>query len=152
MDMKTSVNVMGIQAKSILERIAVTLKAVLRTGKENKTVKLIGNQSEQAEASVFTASDPVFYEERLKEMPEPNWTSAQVVHPKLLIEQGSRNQSSDKPPQFTRSRKMRPIRKRTVESRLAYVNLSSNSQEGRTQANEIRDFRSSPSPPLGTAT
>lgn len=165
--MKTSVNVMGIQAKGMLERIGITLKAVMRAGKENKTVIVIGGhtlesgklgiggtgdpQKVESEPRLFTAHDPVFYEERLlAEIPEPNWSDRLLVHPKVLAEQGGMGNSIPIQAGTGRARTMRPIRKRTGDIQKKQLSFGTSHQVENVQAREPRDLRSSLSPPLGT--
>ncbi len=49
--MKATVNVMGIQTKNMMERIGVTLKAVLKTAGEHKKVKWIAKEERGEELS-----------------------------------------------------------------------------------------------------
>jgi hypothetical protein len=85
--MKTSGNVMGIQGKLMLERIAATLDAV-QAGQQQKPAYLLADRQIQMDKSetdegerqpevVFAARDVVYLDERLtREIPEPNWTGA----------------------------------------------------------------------------
>lgn len=83
--MNTTVNVLGIQAKNILENIGTTLKAVTRSGKENKQIQIIQANHREEELRLYTVKDPVFQEDRLtKEIPEANWTG----HKQVLIFNG----------------------------------------------------------------
>ncbi|MDF2684096.1 MAG: hypothetical protein K0R47_5286 [Brevibacillus sp.] len=149
--MKSTVNVMGIQAVSILERIAVTLKAVLRVGKENRSVQIINGDKEKSkeiQLEVFTARDPVFPEERLvSEIPQPLWMNAFIVDPKPLIDKGHKEGTAEMNNKFKRVNKNTKDRKRNTESRGTHLTLVKAAQIERTPSREIRDFRSSPSPP-----
>lgn len=149
--MKTTVNVMGIQAVSILERIAATLKAVLRVGKENRSIQIINGEkgkSKEIQLEVFTARDPVFAEERLvSEIPQTLWMNAFVVDPKSLIDKGHREGIKEVNVKYRRINKHTKVRKRTSESRGSHLTLISTAQVKATPFREIRDFRSSPSPP-----
>lgn len=164
--MKTSVNVMGFQAKDMLERISSTLKAVMRTGKENKAVQIIEDpslelagsnretgQGSDGELSVFASRDPVFYEEKLlAEIPEPNWSGGLPVQPRLLVDQGGREESPGN--HCSRNGKNRPKRegkKQTADMSRQRLSIVALPVEQSTQAREPRDLRSSPSPPAGTA-
>lgn len=149
--MKTTVNVMGIQAVSILERIAVTLRAVLRVGKENRSVQIIHGEkgkSTETPLEVFTARDPVFPEERLvSEIPQTLWMNAFVADPKSLIDKGQREGTGILNHKYKKVNKHTNMRKRTTESRGSHLTLVSAAQGKGTPSREIRDFRSSPSPP-----
>jgi hypothetical protein len=85
--MRTSGNVLGIQGKLMLERIAATLDAV-QAGHQRKPAYLLADRQIQMDKSetdggerqpevVFAARDVVYLDERLtREIPEPNWTGA----------------------------------------------------------------------------
>ncbi|QRG67295.1 hypothetical protein [Brevibacillus choshinensis] len=149
--MKTTVNVMGIQAVNILERIAVTLKAVLRVGKENRSLQIIHGEKDKTEDTqieVFTARDPVFPEERLvSEIPQPLWMNALLVDPKAMIDQGHKEGAAGLNYPYKKVNKNTKARKRTTESRGTHLTLVSAPQVKSAPSREIRDFRSSPSPP-----
>ncbi|MED4586174.1 hypothetical protein P9578_25835 [Brevibacillus choshinensis] len=149
--MKTTVNVMGIQAISILERIAVTLKAVLRVGKENRSIQIINGdkgKANETQLEVFTARDPVFPEERLvSEIPQTLWMNAFVVDPKSLIDKGKREGITGVNNKYKKVNKNTKVRKRSIDSRGSHLTLVSAAQVKGTPSREIRDFRSSPSPP-----
>ncbi|WP_103108973.1 hypothetical protein [Brevibacillus reuszeri] len=152
--MKTSVNVMGIQAQNMLECIAATLKAVLRKGKENKNIQVISEEAGEEQSAVFTAQDAVFYEERLmQEIPEPNWTSGVIAHPKLLAEQAIRsaNQKAQQPP-TRRARVMGPIRQRNPMKNQAKAMLFTFPQVESKRPRDIRYVKNSLSPPRETVT
>jgi len=152
--MKTSVNVMGIQAQNMLECIAATLKAVLRKGKENKKIQVISEEAGEEQSGVFTAQDAVFYEERLmQEIPEPNWTTGVIAHPKLLAEQATRSadQKAQQPP-TRRARVMRPIRQGNPKTNQAKAMLFTFPQVESKQPRDIRYVKNSLSPPRETVT
>ncbi|WP_152523427.1 hypothetical protein [Brevibacillus thermoruber] len=85
--MRTSSNVMGIQGKLMLERIAATLDAV-QAGHQQKPAYLLADrkiqmdkpetdEGERQPEVVFAARDVVYLDERLtREIPEPNWSKA----------------------------------------------------------------------------
>lgn len=85
--MRTSSNVMGIQAKLMLERIAATLDAV-QAGHQQKPAYLLADrpihmdkpepdEGERELEVVFATRDVVYLDERLtREIPEPNWSKA----------------------------------------------------------------------------
>lgn len=150
--MKTSVNVMGIQAVNILERIAVTLKAVLRVGKENRSMQVIHDEtSAEAELKVFTARDPVFAEERvISEIPEPLWMNGLLAEPKALTEKENPEPIIQRNTPGKKVNKHTKARKRSVEPRAAHLTLVKPPEAERASSLEIRDLRSSPSPPAGT--
>lgn len=149
--MKATVNVMGIQTKNMMERIGVTLKAVLKTAGEHKKVKWIAKEERGEEPAVFTAEDPVFYEERLTaEIPEPNWTQGVLIPPKGMLDQRQRSPvaAGQRKRRVERSKQM--IRKRVVQVRKDHLSLVVAPQADNKQPHEIRDLRSSPSPPMAT--
>ncbi|MGG1664407.1 hypothetical protein [Brevibacillus sp. NRS-1366] len=151
--MKTSVNVMGIQAKDMLDCIAATLKAVMRTGKEQKTIQVIGEESTEEQPSVFTARDAVFYEERLlTEIPEPNFSPGLLVHPKVLAEKAIQSADNQNQSSARRAGIRRPIRQRIINRGQAKVSRAVFPQVESKQPRDIRDFRSSLSPPVETVT
>lgn len=148
--MKASVNVMGIQAVSILERIAGTLKAVLRVGKENRSVQIISEKEEKSykkPIEVFTARDAVFAEERVvSEIPQTLWMNAFVVDPKVLTDKGKTGQPIEVNNEYKKVNKHTSGKKRATTSRGGHLTLVKAKQVG-TPSREIRDLRSSPSPP-----
>lgn len=76
--MKTSANVLGIQAEQTLKRIEATWQAVVHTGEAPARVRIIGDSREVVKA-IFAKEEPVLPEERLsKEIPEPNWRDGKV--------------------------------------------------------------------------
>lgn len=148
--MKTTVNVMGIQAGSLLERIADTLKAVLRVGKENRAVQVISE--EKAEASrprleVFTAEDPVFSEERVvSEIPQTVWMNAFLIDQGELMEKSRAERAKGTNEKYKKMNKHTHKKKRTA-GRPTHLTLVKPAQAEGRPAREIRDLRSSPSPP-----
>lgn len=76
--MKTSGNVLGIQAKQTLKRIGETWKAVVRQGEASAHIQIIGD-SRRGMAAIFKKQEHVLTEERVKrEIPEPNWQDSRV--------------------------------------------------------------------------
>ncbi|MED1855246.1 hypothetical protein [Brevibacillus reuszeri] len=151
--MKTSVNVMGIQAQNMLECIAATLKAVLRKGKENKNIQVISEETGEEQADLFTAQDAVFYEERvIQEIPEPNWESGAIAHPKLLITQAGRSVGQKGKRAAKQVRTMRPIRQRIKNAPQTKAMLFPFPQAESKQPRDIRYVKNSLSPPRETVT
>ncbi|MFD2369364.1 hypothetical protein ACFSO0_05250 [Brevibacillus sp. GCM10020057] len=148
--MKTTVNVMGIQAVSILERIADTLKAVLRVGKENRSVQVISDGKETASSSrleVFTAEDPVFPEERVvSEIPRTVWSNAFLVAPHGLVDKSGAERAKGANITCKKMNKHSRAKKRTA-GRATHLTLVKSAPAERGPVREIRDLRSSPSPP-----
>lgn len=153
--MKTSVSVMGIQTKNIMERISITLKAVLKTGKENKKVQVVEKEEEGVEEPrVISAKDPVFREDRLmEEIPEPNWAVGVIAPPNGMVDHTHMS------PLAKRHAKKRDLQqlalskanqKKTKDARRAHLVLVASAQTENKQPHEIRDLRSSPSPPVAT--
>jgi len=148
--MKTTVNVMGIQATSILERIAATLEAVLRVGKENRSVQVIGGKNNQARGSrleVFTAQDPVFPEERVvSEIPQTLWMSVVLADPKGLSEKREAGRTKYVTTPYKKVNPSTAVKKRTAK-RAKHLTLVRRAQAEAAPAREIRDLSSSLSPP-----
>ncbi|WP_064200466.1 hypothetical protein [Brevibacillus brevis] len=153
--MRTSVNVMGIQTKNTMERISVTLKAVLKTGKENKKVQLIEKEEGIELPRVISAQDPVFEDKRLmEEIPEPNWDEALIAPPSGMVDR-TRESPLAKTYRKTHNWKRQAIIKQAYqqkasEARRTHLNLVAVPQVENKQPHEIRDLRSSPSPPVVT--
>ncbi|MFS0921127.1 hypothetical protein [Brevibacillus sp. 179-C 1.1 NHS] len=153
--MRTSGNVMGIQTKNIMERISVTLKAVLKTGKENKKVQLIEKEEGIELPRVISAQDPVFEDKRLlEEIPEPNWTEGMIVPPNGLVDRTQESPIAKKH-RKTRGWKRQAFIKQAYqqkvrEARGTHLFLVTTPQTENKQPHEIRDLRSSPSPPVAT--
>ncbi|MFA4133349.1 MULTISPECIES: hypothetical protein [unclassified Brevibacillus] len=153
--MRTSVNVMGIQTKNTMERISVTLKAVLKTGKENKKVQLIEKEEGIELPRVISAQDPVFEDKRLmEEIPEPNWNEALIAPPSGMVDR-TRESPLAKTYRKTHNWKRQAIIKQAYqqkasEARRTHLNLVAAPQTENKQPHEIRDLRSSPSPPVVT--
>ncbi|OUQ90217.1 hypothetical protein B5G50_00630 [Brevibacillus brevis] len=153
--MRTSVNVMGIQTKNTMERISVTLKAVLKTGKENKKVQLIEKEEGIELPRVISAQDPVFEDNRLmEEIPEPNWNEALIAPPSGMVDR-TRESPLAKTYRKTHDWKRQAIIKQAYqqkasEARRTHLNLVAAPQAENKQPHEIRDLRSSPSPPVVT--
>ncbi|MBY0050757.1 hypothetical protein H7K32_03485 [Brevibacillus agri] len=149
--MKASVNVMGIQTKNMMERIGKTLKAVLKAAAEHKKVKWITKEERGEEPKVFTAEDPVFYEERLKtEIPEPNWTPGVLISPKGMLDQPQQSPAATGERRLRQARMKQNIRKREARIRQSHLSVVAAPQTESKQPHEIRDLRSSPSPPMAT--
>ncbi|ATF15903.1 hypothetical protein HPY28_15870 [Brevibacillus sp. HB1.2] len=153
--MRTSVNVMGIQTKNIMERISVTLKAVLKTGKENKKVQLIEKEEGIELPRVISAQDPVFEDKRLiEEIPEPNWNEALIAPPNGMVDR-TRESPLAKKYRKTHNWKRQAFIKQAYqlkasEARRTHLHLVAVPQTENKQPHEIRDLRSSPSPPVAT--
>ncbi|NRS49370.1 hypothetical protein [Brevibacillus sp. HB2.2] len=153
--MRTSVNVMGIQTKNTMERISVTLKAVLKTGKENKKVQLIEKEEGIELPRVISAQDPVFEDKRLmEEIPEPNWNEVLIAPPSGMVDR-TRESPLAKTYRKTHNWKRQAIIKQAYqqkasEARRTHLNLVAAPQAENKQLHEIRDLRSSPSPPVVT--
>ncbi|UIO42073.1 hypothetical protein LOY85_25310 [Brevibacillus brevis] len=153
--MRTSVNVMGIQTKNTMERISVTLKAVLKTGKENKKVQLIEKEEGIELPRVISAQDPVFEDKRLmEEIPEPNWNEVLIAPPSGMVDR-TRESPLAKTYRKTHNWKRQAIIKQAYqqkasEARRTHLNLVAAPQAENKQPHEIRDLRSSPSPPVVT--
>lgn len=153
--MRTSVNVMGIQTKNIMERISVTLKAVLKTGKENKKVQLIEKEEGFELPRVISAQDPVFEDKRLiEEIPEPNWNEAVIAPLNGMVDRTRESQLAKKVRKTHNWKRQALIKKayqlQTSQARRTHLYLVTSPQAENKQPHEIRDLRSSPSPPVAT--
>ncbi|MGN7469358.1 hypothetical protein [Brevibacillus sp. SAFN-007a] len=149
--MKATVNVMGIQTKNMMERIGSTLKAVLKAAGEHKKVKWIAKEERGEEPTVFTVEDPVFYEERLQaEIPEPNWTPGVLVSPKGMLDQPQQSHPAAGPRKQKQARMHANIRKREARIRPSHLSVVPAPQTENKPPQEVRDLRSSPSPPAAT--
>ncbi|RNB53827.1 hypothetical protein EDM57_18675 [Brevibacillus gelatini] len=149
--MKATVNVMGIQTKNVMERIGNTLKAVLKAAAEHKKVKWIAKGERGEQPKVFTAEDPVFYEERLKtEIPEPNWTPGVLISPKGMLDQQKQSPAAAEHGRRKQSRMQQNIRKKATRIRPSHLSVVAAPQPESKQPHEVRDLRSSPSPPMAT--
>lgn len=150
--MKTSVNVMGIQAIGMLERMGTTLKAVMRAGNKQQTAIVV--EGTESELCLFMTSDPVFCEDRLlTEIPEPNWEEGLLVHPGVLVDRGDMGQTSIV--QVSANRQIKPMRRvrkgfrNTERKQISPMNAN---QADSNPAKEQREVKSSLSPPVPTLT
>ncbi|CAM3519945.1 hypothetical protein EDM52_00635 [Brevibacillus invocatus] len=150
--MNTTVNVLGIQAKEILENIGATLRAVMRGGKENNQIQIIHTDypvDREEKVHLFTVQDPVFYEDRLtKEIPQANWSGQkQVIYFKGWFDPGTKQvgfQAKE------RSAVMLTNRLNTrMKSANAQQSVIAFPQKESGQAQKQRGVRSSLSPPRG---
>lgn len=148
--MNTTVNVLGIQAKAILENIGATLQAVMRGGKENKQIHIIHTdyRLDREEMHLFTVQDPVFYEDRLtKEIPQANWSGQEpVMYVKGWFDPGTKQVG------FHAKEQSRVMQTNRLKTRMKNANAQQTviafPQEESGQAQKQRDVRSSLSPPL----
>ncbi|MGZ0051814.1 hypothetical protein [Brevibacillus gelatini] len=152
MAMKATVNVMGIQTKNVMERIGNTLKAVLKVAAEHKKVKWIVKGERGEQPKVFTAEDPVFYEERLKtEIPEPNWTPGVLISPKGMLDQPEQSRAAVAYGGRKKARRQQNICKKASRIRPSHLSVVvAAPQPECKQPHETRGLRSSPSPPMAT--
>lgn len=150
--MITTVNVLGIKAKEILENIGATLKAVMRSGKENKQIHIIHSDyrvDREEKVHLFTVQDPVFYEDRLtREIPQANWSGQKpVLYFKGWFDPGTKQVGFHEKEQ---GRVMQTDRLKTrMKTASAQHTVIAFPQEESGQAEKQRDVRSSLSPPLG---
>ena len=150
--MNTTVNVLGIQAKEILENIGATLQAVMRGGKENKQIHIIHTDhrvDREEKVHLYTVQGPVFYEDRLtKEIPQANWPGQEpVMYFKGWFDPGTKQVG------FHAKERSRVMQTNRLKTRMKNANAQQTviafPPEVSGQAQKQRVVRSSLSPPLG---
>lgn len=169
--MRTAGNVMGVQARFILEKIDETWK-VLRSGAEQSHKNFLFSETEPWEAILLGGADlqredesreekpvyavrkpAVFDDQRLSELPEPNWSCLGQGSPLPVMLLADRGRECGGAPALRSSRtshsRYKPKRQnRTGQSVLVWIGEAvRGGKKEPVRQNEPQDTRSAPAPP-----
>ncbi|MEJ8544068.1 hypothetical protein [Brevibacillus borstelensis] len=160
--MRTTGNVMGIQARLILERIDETWKVLKRSMQDEKESYLLadggatteenlageGGEADSLQRVIVASKGAVFDDHRLTtELPEPNWERRLPLQAAFITDAGTGSGHVATGSRSVPQSRTRQKKKRAGGSILLLLNSMVRPEKASTKPNEPQETRSAPAPP-----